>query len=149
MAEKLGDLIPKPAKWSAGRPNVEEGDVVVFIKDKSEVGGLTWKLGIVDSCEVSSDGICRRVNIKYKNIRPNGEAETVYRFTRRSVRHVAVLAREAELDLAGVLSSAQQRANVMMLRLGELHTGPNADGVGGDERNDGGDDGVAGGVVLE
>ena len=139
LAEKLGSLVPKPPKWETGEPQIEVGDVVVFVREKNDVAGLTWRLGLVDSVETGKDGVIRRVTIKYKVIRDNGDAEANFRFTRRSVRHVAVVVRENELDLMGRLSEAQKSAGVMFWRrggvvreAGELHTGP-AGGVGGDE----------------
>ena len=63
---------------------------------------------MVEVCDPGRDGVCRVVTIKYKN-----PSETVYRFTRRSIRDVAVLVRESELDLPGKLSEAQKAASVM------------------------------------
>ena len=136
VAEKLGGLVPRPTKWETGEPDVKVGDVVVFVREKNDVAGTTWRLGMVDAVETSKDGIIRRVTVKYKVVRENGVVEGEYRYTRRSVRHVAVVVRENELDLMGKLSRAQQMAGVMFWRsgsaaeaAGELHTGP----VGGDD----------------
>ena len=109
LTEKLRDLVPRPGKWRTGCPDVKIGDVIIFVRDKTDIGGLTWRLGQVDECETGRDGVCRRVTVKYKN-----PSETVYRFTKRSVRDIAVLSRESELDLAGKLSRAQKEASVMM-----------------------------------
>ena len=106
--------MPRPRKWHGdGEPDVKEGDIVVFVRDKNDIVGCTWRIGVVDAVEVGEDGVCRRVNVKYRKGDERG-----FRYTRRSVRHVAVLAREAELDLAGRLSSAQKSANIMFLSEG-------------------------------
>ena len=87
----------------------------MFIRDKADLGGLTWRLGMIDEVETGKDGVSRRVNIKYKN-----SSERVYRFTRRSVRDIAVLVKEEELDLPGKLSLAQKKANIMFSQVGGL-----------------------------
>ena len=110
--QKVADFIPRPTKWREGAPNVQEGDIVVFVKERSELGGLTWRLGRVQSVERGRDGIIRRVVIEYKI-----DGERVFRTTRRSVRDVAILYREEELDLPGKLSEAQRLANINMVRL--------------------------------
>ena len=126
--EKIITLIPQPYKWKSGVPDVKVNDVVVFIKDKKVGGGPLWKVGIVDSVETSRDEVIRRVNIRYRL-----SGEQVNRYTRRSVRSVAVVWRDSDLDLPGQLSTAQAKANVMHCRLaggsgregpGELRMGP-------------------------
>ena len=107
--EKLVDLIPQPKKWKKGSPDVKDGDVVVFQKEKNALGGPTWRIGEIEGVETSRDGVSRRVSIKYKNVN-----ERVYRYTRRSVRDVAVVWRERDLDLPGMLGEAQRRATVCM-----------------------------------
>ena len=143
VAEKLQSLIPRPSKWIDGEPNIVIGDVVVFIKDRAEIGGLTWRLGRVKTVETSKDGICRRVVIEYRNA-----GEAVFRETTRSARHVAVLVREGELDIPGRLSAAQKAASTMFCGWGlrggpgELHTGPGQGDVGVERGDDHGDVGV-------
>ena len=111
MSQKIADLVPKTGKWSAGDPVISEGDIVVFIKDRSELGGVTWRLGRVKTAETGRDNVTRRVEIEYKL-----EGEQVFRSTRRSVRDVAVLMHEDELDVAGLLSVAHRDANIQFLR---------------------------------
>ena len=135
--EKLITLIPQPYKWKKGNPDIKVGDIVIFVKDTKIGGGALWKIGAVDSLEQSRDDVTRRVNIRY---RVNGE--TVNRYTRRSVRDVAILWREHEIDIPGQLSTAQAAANMMMIsRLdggsgkdgsGELRTGPGNHGEDGE-----------------
>ena len=109
--EKLGSLTPRPAKWSVGEPDIQVDDVVVFVRDKNDIVGSTWRIGLVDETEVGEDGVCRRVVVKYRK-----SGESVWRTTRRSARHVSVLVREEELDLPARLSRAQKAASVMMCR---------------------------------
>ena len=109
--QKIVDLVPRPAKWRDGDPEISVGDVVVFIKDRGELGTLTWRLGKVRDVEPGRDGVIRRVTVEYKL-----EGETVFRSTRRSTRDVAVLCHEDDLDLPGLLSEAQRRANVELIR---------------------------------
>ena len=110
-AEKLIDMIPQPSKWRSGDPDIKVGDLVVFMRDKSVLTGPSWRVGEVSSVEVSRDEIIRKVEVKYKVV-----GESVYRYTRRSVRSVAVLWRESEIDLTGKLSAAQRQANMLCLR---------------------------------
>ena len=145
VAEKLGSLVARPAKWPAGTPEIQVGDIVVFVRDKNDMIGCTWRLGEISEVETSRDGVCRRVVIKYR-----AGNETAWRSTRRSVREVGVLVREHELDLPGKLSRAQKAAGIMMCRQargygrdgpGELHMGPGDRGVH--------DEGGEGGGALE
>ena len=111
VEQKIVDLVPKPAKWREGEPEIAVGDVVVFVKDRGELGSLTWRLGKVREVEPGRDGVIRRVTIEYKL-----EGENVFRSTRRSTRDVAVLCQEDELDLPGQLSAAQRQANIEFLQ---------------------------------
>ena len=116
VKERLGELVPRAKKWSAGEPEVRVGDVVVFVKDRNDIMGVTWRIGLVSGTEASADGVVRKVTIKYRVVREDGVVEADYRETKRSVRHVAVVVSEDELDLPGMLSEAQRRASVMMWR---------------------------------
>ena len=110
VKERLRELVPRPSKWLTGDSDIKVGDIVVFVRDKNDIVGCTWRVGMVDEVERGGDGVVRCVTVKYKQ----GD-ETVYRRTRRSIRHVAVLVKEDELDLPGRLSEAQRKANIMML----------------------------------
>ena len=140
VGERLRQLVPRPDKWRKGEPDVQIGDVVVFVRDKNEIGGFTWRIGEVTAVETSADGVTRRAVIQYKLQRANGEMEAGFRTTRRSTRHLAVIVREEELDLRGKLSAARRAADIMFCMvdlssraLGELHTGPSGDVNGGKE----------------
>ena len=109
--QKIADLVPKSKKWRDGNPDVTEGDIVVFVRDKNELGGVTWRLGRVTDVERGRDNVARRVTVEYKI-----EGESVFRSTRRSVRDIAPLCREDDLDLPGMLSEAQRQATIAYLR---------------------------------
>ena len=107
--EKLVDLVPQPKKWPEGQPELAAGDVVVFMREQSELTGPSWRVGEINEVEKGRDNVIRCVTVRYKNA-----GEKVNRYTRRSVRDIAVLWRENELDLAGVLSAAQREATINM-----------------------------------
>ena len=112
-SEKLADLVPRSSKWSDGQPDVEVGDIVVFLRDgrESRLGTTPWRVGRILEVEMSQDGIVRAVVIEYKNA-----DESVFRTTRRSVRTIAVLVREHESDVSGQIATSTREATIHMLR---------------------------------
>ena len=114
--EKLLDYIPQPSKWLKSNGNVQVGDVVIFLKtDKDQtLGDPLWKMGRIQELETSSDGLARVAIIRYKN---SGEA--VFRTTRRSVRKLAVLHREGDLELVEELNIASKSVNTAFMM--EIH----------------------------
>ena len=107
--EKIIDFIPQPRKWLEHGYEPKPGDLVVFLKQESDVslGEQVWRLGRVTSVERSKDGVVRTVLIEYRN---SGEA--TFRTTRRSVRRVAVLHKEGELELVEELNLASKNSNL-------------------------------------
>ena len=107
-SEWLVNLIPKSTKWSNGEPDIEIGDVVVFMREgkEADLGQTPWRTGLVDELHSSRDGTPRSATLKYKN-----HNEEVFRYTKRSVRTAAVIHREAKLDLLGELNLASIDAN--------------------------------------
>ena len=106
--EKIADFVAKPSKWLRSDPPVQEGDIVVFLKTGEEqaLGDPIWRIGRVVNVEVSTqDGMVRTVTIQYKNA-----TENKFRETRRSVRKLAVLHREEELELVQQLNAAARAA---------------------------------------
>ena len=105
--EKLVDYIPQSPLWktTSGQPAV--GDIVLFLKLESEAsfGSPVWRLGRVEDVEYSLDGVIRTVVISYKN-----DGEKIFRKTRRSVRKVAVLHHEGDLELVEELNEASKGA---------------------------------------
>ena len=106
--EKLIDFIPQPSKWRKTTQNIQEGDIVIFLKTGQEqsLGEPVWKLGRVVAVETSRDGLVRTVVIEYKN-----STEKVFRTTRRSARSVAILHHEGDLELVDELNEAAKRSN--------------------------------------
>ena len=90
--EVFPSLVIRP-KWHVERQNVKKGDVV-FIQDGNAVRG-EWKLGIVTNTFPSDDGKIRRVEVSYKNFRPEEKLDTYngtnYTSVERSVQRLIVL----------------------------------------------------------
>lgn len=107
--ERLVDYIPQPGKWTESKGEIKVGDVVIFLKsDKDQtLGDPVWKMGRVKELELSADGVARTAIVEYKN-----STETVFRTTRRSVRKIAVLHREGDLDLVQELNEAARQMNI-------------------------------------
>ena len=68
------------------RRNVKKGGVVL-VQDGSAVRG-EWKLGIVTKAFPSDDGKVRRVEVSYKNFRPDEKLDTYNRTNYTSVERV-------------------------------------------------------------
>ena len=109
LNEKLVDFIPHSTKWSRTTDQVKLDDVVVFIKesDDNELGDTIWRIGMVDELMPTRDGITRRVFVRYKNA-----GETVYRRTNRSLRDIAIIQREGEVEIIQQLNQAAKEASV-------------------------------------
>lgn len=107
--ERIIDFIPQPRKWLEQGYEPKPGDLVVFLRQEGDVvlGEQVWRLGRVVSIERSKDGVVRTVMIEYRN---SGEA--TFRTTRRSVRRVAVLHKEGELELIEELNLAAKLSNL-------------------------------------
>lgn len=107
--ERLLDYIPQPAKWAESNGDIKVGDVIIFLKaDKDQtLGEPVWKMGRIMELEFSNDGLPRTAIVEYKN-----STEAVFRTTRRSVRKIAVLHREGELELVEKLNEASRRSSI-------------------------------------
>ena len=107
--EKIVDYIPKSPKWRTTTAQPAIGDIVVFLKLEAEAGfgEPVWRMGRVEKLEFSADGIIRSVVISYKN-----NPEKVFRTTRRSVRKVAILHHEGDLELTEELNIASKAAGI-------------------------------------
>ena len=70
-----------------------------------------WKMGKVKELEISTDGLARTAILEYKNA-----TETVFRTTRRSVRKIAILHREGNLELVQELNEASRRVGVHFMK---------------------------------
>ena len=108
--EKLADYIPQLPKWKHSDTQVQEGDIVMILKNSDEVklGDPMWRLARVKEVETSHrDGLVRVVTCEYRN-----STETEFRTTRRSVRKLAVIYTEAELDISQELHIASCKADI-------------------------------------
>ena len=77
-------LIPQP-KWFKNSDEVKVEDVVYFRKVENELSS-SWTVGQIESVERSTDGIVRRVHIRYFNA-----GENVPRYSPRCVRSICRL----------------------------------------------------------
>ena len=106
--EKIVDYVPQPSKWNKSNDDVREGDIVLILQNADEVklGGPLWKIARIRSLETSHrDGLSRVAICEYKN-----PSESEFRTTRRSVRKIAVIHHEDELDLIPQLNEAAKKA---------------------------------------
>ena len=72
-------------KWYKADRDLCEGDVVLFLKQESEICS-DYKYGMVESVELGRDGRIRKVRVRYRN-----SNEKVDRFTYRSTRSLVVI----------------------------------------------------------
>ena len=79
-------------KWRLKYRNCEVGDVVLVLDKEAPKGKFT--LGIIDSVKVDSDGLIRKVTVKYK-LPQNGDNLNLnpmhYKYAQRNVRGLALL----------------------------------------------------------
>ena len=85
-------LVTRP-KWHVEFRNVKKGHVVL-IQDGNVVRG-EWKLGTVTKTFPSDDGKVRRVEVSYKNFRPDEKLDTYngtnYTSVERALQRLIVL----------------------------------------------------------
>ena len=70
-------------KWYKSEKDLQPGDIVLFLKDESELSS-TYQYGIVESVEETRDGKVRKVNVRYRNANEN-TSRTTYRAARSLV----------------------------------------------------------------
>ena len=118
LHEKLLDFIPRPKKWRVTSYTPKPGDIVVFPRNEGEInlGQPAWRIGRVKDVHVSHDNIARRVTLEYKN-----QNEGVFRTTNRSVRSIAILHKEGDLELVQELNQAAKAANIHYLSTQTLY----------------------------
>ena len=105
--EKLTDFIPQPGQWRESNDDLKEGDIVMMLMNSDDVklGGPIWKMARIRSVETSHrDGRVRTAICEYR-IPGEGEMRT----TRRSVRKLAVVHQEDDLDLVQQLNLAAKQ----------------------------------------
>ena len=110
--ERIIDFVPQPRKWTRNNQLLQIGDIVVFVKELPEdhFGKPLWKIARITDLEHSSDGLIRTCTVEYKN----ASQPKVRHTTRLSVRHVAKLHSEDDLDLYQELDEAAKTANDLL-----------------------------------
>ena len=86
-------LIPAP-KWYKNDRDIQPGDIVLFMKNKSSALSSTYQYGVVAAIEISKDGKTRKARVRYRN-----HHEGVDRETYRSVRKLVMIHPIDELDI--------------------------------------------------
>ena len=104
--ERVVDFIPQPRKWKRNNQELQVGDIVVFMKELPEdhFGRPLWKVARVIDLEYSSDNLVRTCSVEYKN----ASQPRVFQRVRLSVRHVAKLHGEDDLDIIRDLNEAAE-----------------------------------------
>ena len=92
---RLADFFPKPKKWSTTSHQPMVGQIVVFLRDLSNsFGSSIFRIGRIKRVFESKDDIVRKVEIEYRLWQSKTTSSVI-----RSLRDVAVLEVEADLDL--------------------------------------------------
>ena len=101
--EKVINYIPRPTQWTKSTYQPKIDDIVIFRKDENDniMGTRVWRTGRIHKLDDSRDGIPRAATIEYKNA-----TENTFRYTRRSIRKLAVVHQEHELELVQELNEA-------------------------------------------
>jgi hypothetical protein len=77
-------LVDQP-KWFKSDRDLKVGDVVLFLKQESELCN-TYQYGMVHSLVVGRDGLIRKVEVRYRN-----SSESADRFTWRATRSLVMI----------------------------------------------------------
>ncbi len=80
-------------KWFKSDKDLKEGDIVLFLKEESEICNR-YQYGIIESVEKSRDEKIRKVVVRYRN-----HNEKVNRTTYRSARSLVVIHSTDEVDV--------------------------------------------------
>ena len=73
-------------KWFKSDRDLQEGDVVLFLKEESKAISSKYQYGIIESVETGRDGKVRKVKVRYRN-----HNENIDRITNRSARSLIVI----------------------------------------------------------
>ncbi len=99
---RLADFFPKSRKWCKTTTQPKVGQIVVFLRDTSNAfGSSIFRLGKIKTIFPSKDGVVRKVEIEYRLFKAKATSVVV-----RSLRNVAILEVEEDLDLGGQLAAA-------------------------------------------
>ena len=105
-------FIPRQSKWQKSDEQLpEKGDICIFQRTETSLGGPTYRIGRVRHAETAKDGLNRTLTLEYKN-----SGEKVFRTTTRNPRQVAVLHHEHEVGLTEQLNQAAKRARLQFLK---------------------------------
>ena len=85
-------LMEQP-KWFRDNRDLKEGDIVIFLKQESEISS-NYQFGIVQSVETGRDGRIRKVKVRYRN-----HSERIDRETYRSARSLVIIHSVDELNI--------------------------------------------------
>ena len=77
-------LMEQP-KWFRSDRDMKQGDIVIFLKQESEIGSK-YQYGIIAATEIGRDGKIRKVHVRYRN-----HNEKVDRITFRSTRASVII----------------------------------------------------------
>ena len=110
--ERLPRFMPASPLWRQSDPAISVGDIVTFAKTGSEhkLGEPVWRIGRVIKAVKSADGQVRQAEVEYRH----GD-EATFRTTTRSVRTLAVLQKEEDIELTQELNLAARTANRLMI----------------------------------
>ena len=89
-------------KWYKSEKDLQPGDVVLFLKDDSELS-LTYQYGIVENVEKTRDGKVRKVNVRYRNANENTD-----RTTYRAARSLVLIRRADESSIMDELGEVSR-----------------------------------------
>ena len=92
-------LVEQP-KWFQSDRDLKEGDVVLFLKQESELSN-TYQYGMVHSLVFGRDGCIREVVVRYRN-----STEKTDRFTRRATRSLVMIHPIDEITIMQELGTA-------------------------------------------
>ena len=107
--ERIVDFIPQPRKWKRNNGLLQVGDIVIFMKELPDdhFGKPLWKVARITALEHSADGLARTCTVEYVN----ASQPQVFHKVRLSVRHVAKLHGEDDLDIIQELNEAAALAD--------------------------------------
>ena len=95
-------------KWFKDDTHLQEGDVIIFLKDEGHVKGV-YQYGMIHEIKRGRDDKVRKVVVKYRN-----HNETFDRFSNRAVREIVVIHPVDELSILTELNDMQTFVNMQM-----------------------------------
>ena len=102
-------------KWFRTEYDLKEGDVVLFSKQDSLLS-KTYQYGMVVSVQQSSDGVIRKVKVKYRNENENGDRDSF-----RSVRQLVMIHPVNEIYIIEEINNLWRRG-VVVITTAQLHS---------------------------